>query len=870
MGLFTKLQMEQINAAAKRSKELAEAQSKPKGSGKSINSQIASISEKVREHFKDSQAELISSIEQLHDYISNMITAGIGALDTETTGLDRVNDTIVGMSLYYPGGVEVYIPFTHIVPVFETPYPNQFTYEEVAVELQRLIDAKVRIIMANADFDIGMLFKDLHVDFLAVIWMDVILAWRCIKEDEKDNSLKGLVTKYLFKGQIDRMKFSDFFTAKLFPYCDPQVAKLYAAADAKYTYDLGMWMLPYLTKDSVKCKRNNFEAISDLVWGIEFPLISAMQLMHRRGIYLEPSAADMLKRKYHPILEGERTKIQEMVAELMNDPKYYTSVRAPFRTAADFNANSPQHVQWLCYDVLRIPLSKNKRITDKDYLSTFDHPVIKQILKIRSFVTVISTFIDKLPGIVGKDQKIHCSFKSIGADTGRMSSKDPNMQNIPSRMKDIRHMFRATPGYVMLSSDYSQQEPKLVAFISQDENMIKAFQEGKDIYATIAAIAFGKSYEECLEFTPTGEYNPEGKARRTEAKSVVLGILYGRSIPSIADQLYSHEQWSDEKKVKQAQFVYDSVLAAFPALKKFMISAQKMAHDKGYVETILGRRRHIRDMMLREFEFQPMPGYVNPDIDPLDPSTFTGNDGIPQRIQDALYKELTGYKYFGQKAKRIKQLAEEEHIKVINNSHKIQEASRQCVNSIIQGSAAELTKMAMLKVEADPVWQKLGGRILVPVHDEFIAEVPIEHWKEGGDRLAQLMCEAANFLPFSIKCDVTTSYRWYGLEYPCPYPETDNVDTEEPEEVKYIQYHLFEVGYELPVFKGPNGEKPEGNEALGVNGRITDEYLSYIQDYCNRYNIQKDQFLYHIHTKVHTGYTPDELKAQNNSKGEEC
>ena len=97
MGLFTKLQMEQINAAAKRSKELAEAQSKPKGNGKSLNSQIASISEKVREHFKDSQAELISSIDQLHDYISNMITAGIGALDTETTGLDRVNDTDNGI-----------------------------------------------------------------------------------------------------------------------------------------------------------------------------------------------------------------------------------------------------------------------------------------------------------------------------------------------------------------------------------------------------------------------------------------------------------------------------------------------------------------------------------------------------------------------------------------------------------------------------------------------------------------------------------------------------------------------------------------------------------------------------------------------------
>lgn len=140
-------------------------------------------------------------------------------------------------------------------------------------------------------------------------------------------------------------------------------------------------------------------------------------------------------------------------------------------------------------------------------------------------------------------------------------------------------------------------------------------------------------------------------------------------------------------------------------------------------------------------------------------------------------------------AKRIKELAENDRIKVINNRYKISEATRQVVNSIIQGSAADLTKLAMLKVENDEEWKRLGGRILVPVHDELIAEVPIENWKEGGERLSQLMCEAANFLPFSIKCDVTTTYRWYGLEYPCPYKQPESIQNLADEsEINWVLY----------------------------------------------------------------------------------
>lgn len=865
MGLFSRAQIEQVNAIAEKSKASLEQTSAPKPT-KGLNAQLKSMSDAVVEYFKDSPAILITSKEQLHDYITNMIKAGYGGIDTETTGLDRIHDTIVGASLYYPGGVECYIPSKHLVPIFDAPYNDQLTYDEIGEEFQRLADSDIRLIFANADFDLSMIFKDLKVDLIKNCYYDVILAWRCLKENEKNNQLKVLYNKYVLKGAGDPKTFSDFFPVKLFPYCKPEVAKLYAANDAKITYELFKWQLPFLLKDNPKCKNNHLEAIADLVWGVEFPLMGVCQKMHRDGVYIEPSMAEMLNRKYIPISNAELVKLHGMVQEILDNPKYSTRVKRPFMRATDFNPESPPHVAWLCYDLMKLDSGRSGRATGKEILSTFNTPVTAQILKCRSLNVLISTFVKKLPNAVGADGKIHCTFKQIGADTGRLSSADPNMQNIPSKAGDIRRMFRAAPGHVLMSSDYSQQEPKLTAYVSQDEKMIQAFKDGKDIYAIIASIAFGVPYEDCLEFKPTGEldedgkpvtvYSASGKARRGEAKTIVLGITYGRSVVTIADQLYSHEPWSDEEKVKKAQNVFDSVLNAFPALRKLMINAQNCAKTHGYVETILGRRRHIPDMQLPEFEFKPMAGYVNPDIDPLDISTLDNQDSIPQRVVDKLYKELTSYKYFGQVAKRIRQLAEADHIKVINNRFKIQEASRKCVNSIIQGSAAEQTKLAMLLIDNDPEWNALGGHVIIPVHDELIAEVPIENWEPCAKRLSQLMCDAASFLPFASKCDVTVSYRWNGMEYPCKYPEPTNLDNLTEDEVRWVQYHLFEVGYELPVIKGPDGEKPEGDAALGVNGVITDEFNNYINDYCNRYNIERDKFIYHIHIKVHTGSVP--------------
>ena len=571
-------------------------------------------------------------------------------------------------------------------------------------------------------------------------------------------------------------------------------------------------------------------------------------------MYIDQEVAARLREKYNGEREREMEKLRDMVQDVVDHVDFPVG-KAPFHSGKDFNPTSPPHVKHLLYTLMKLPQGP-KSGTGKEVLHEINLPITNQILKVRSLGVLINTFVDKLPKSVAPDGRIHAQFKSIGADTGRFSSQAPNLQNIPSHASDIRHMFRATPGYVMLSSDYSQQEPKITAFISNDPNMVKAFKEGKDIYSTIASIAFNMPYERCLEFHPeTHEYQPDGKARRGEAKTIVLGICYGRSVVTIGEQLYgTDDSLTDEEKTRKAQGVYDAVLQAFPNLRKLMIDTQATAKRLGYVETILGRRRHIPDMQLPEFEFKAMAGYVNPDIDPLDTSTLHKSADIPERIVKQLEKEFKSYKYFGQIAKRTKELAEE-HIRVINNRSKITDASRKCVNSAVQGSAAEMTKLALLNIFNSDEWKQIGGKVLVPVHDEIIVEVPVENAEKGAELLSSMMSDAGNFLPFPINCDVETWYRWSGMDAPCPYKEPlyFNLDEMVEDEVKWIQYHVVECEYPLPVFKDENGEKPRGDAAKGVNGLVTDELKSIVQDYCHRYSITTDEFISHIKKRVQEG-----------------
>lgn len=390
--------------------------------------------------------------------------------------------------------------------------------------------------------------------------------------------------------------------------------------------------------------------------------------------------------------------------------------------------------------------------------------------------------------------------------------------------------------------------------------MINTFKEGRDIYATIGSIAFNVSYEECLEFHPqTHEYQPEGKLRRTRAKPMVLGINYGMEEKALGEKIFGDDDSiSDEEKTKQAKKIFDAVMNGFPTLKRAIAGCKARAKRVGYTETILGRRRYFPDLRLPKYEFIAEPGYVNPDIDPLDPSTFNAPEGIPERIQKALHSEFMSYKYNGQIYKRIKQLHEQDHIKVINNSSKIAESERESWNAVIQGSAADLTKLAILRLESDPEWKEIGGRLIIPVHDELIVEVPFERREQGAAILKRAMEQAGSFLPFPISCDIEMTFRWYGLDVDdiLSYEAPESIDFESMSEsnIKWLQSRLFEQGYDLPVFKNADGSKPIGVAALGINGTVSDGLKTAYADYKQKYGLSTDeQFIRHIDTLVCTG-----------------
>ena len=401
---------------------------------------------------------------------------------------------------------------------------------------------------------------------------------------------------------------------------------------------------------------------------------------------------------------------------------------------------------------------KEVRTTNEATLKSMDNPVAKAVLDYREFSTIVDTFIDKLPNCVNpKDGRIHCSFNQYGARTGRMSSENPNLQNIPSHNKEIRKMFVASDGYVLMSSDYSSQEPKCLAAMCKragDSQMYETFMHGKDLYSEIASKAFNVPYDDCREFRPDGTVNKQGKERRTQAKSVLLGVLYGRGEASIGEQL--------NVSTKKAKDIKDSVFKGFPAIKEFEESSLDMAYELGYVTTVCNRKRRLPDLQLPEYEFKWKDG-APPDDDLLDfdLEEDMNEPEVPEDIQRKYLKKLQNC-YFSQKRKIFEE-ANKEGIWIVDNGAKIADAQRQCVNARIQGSAADLTKLAMIELSSNKRLQELGFRLLVPVHDEVIAECPEENVKECSKLLAETMSHAAEeILEMPIRCDVEITKAWYG------------------------------------------------------------------------------------------------------------
>ena len=699
--------------------------------------------------------EVIREEEAFEQYIDACIEQGVVAIDTETDSLDPITCLLAGICLYTPNNKAVYIPIHHISYVTGIEIDNQVPEEFAKEQFKRLVDNNVKVIMFNAKFDVRVIKNQLGVE-LFPHW-DGYIAARLLNENEPENNLKALHNKYCLQGKGDAFTFDSLFKGIPFTHIPVNTGYLYAARDAEITYELYDFQRPFLTEDDPICIERDLQGPAYVFNHIEMPLINIVAEMEDTGVDFDFDFADKLSKEYTGKLEKIEEKFYQQCDNMAEDLTNYRNRMGHANKLHDpVNIGSPQQVAILLYDVIGIaPVDREKpRGTGEEILLKIDHAIAKTILEYRGVAKLLSTYIDKMPQIVNdKTGRIHASFNQMGADTGRFSSSEPNMQNIPAHNDEIRKMFKATDGYVLLSSDYSAQEPRLTAHMSKDPKMIKAYKDGKDLYAEMASLAFGVPYDECREFRPDGTMNPKGKERRDQAKAIFLGICYGKGVRAIGEDL--------KINTKKAQEIYDSVLKEFTGLKQFMVDSEAMARDYGFVDTLWGRKRRLPNMQLDPYEFEYIGG-VPKDFDPL--MFDDGFDDLNEVNEATKQKYLNILKrtYSWKEKQGIIAKAKNEGIAIKDNGGYIAEATRQCVNSRIQGSAADQTKIAMVLVGNDEKLKELGFRLLLAVHDELIGECPKENAKEVADRFAQLMIDAAHELVVPSKCDVVVTDCWYG------------------------------------------------------------------------------------------------------------
>lgn len=449
---------------------------------------------------------------------------------------------------------------------------------------------------------------------------------------------------------------------------------------------------------------------------------------------------------------------------------------------------SPTQFGILLYDILKAPIVNEEKpqatgeeelkaiakIAEKDDLSVIKN-LCNLILERREVVKLLSTYIDNIPELAKRwpDGRVRTHFNQYGAQTGRLSSSDPiNFQNIPSHEKSIRLLFRGAPGYRIIGADFSAQEPRLVAHYSQDENMLNAYLNKQDLYSVIASQSFNVPYEDCLEFYPEGtkivfegqevtcgyktHLNTEGKARRTAAKSILLGLLYGRGAASVGEQI--------GKSREEAQEIIDKFFKAFPKVKQWIDESIEFCRKNGYVEDVGGRRRRLPDIQLPPYTIR----YINKTMANGDFNPFIGcedrttSDKLIKEYEDKLANIKSRKQY-----EAIKAEAYGNGIEIINNGGFIAQAERQCVNARVQGGAATLTKSALIMIYNDERLKQLGAKLINCVHDEILIEAPVEN----SELAAQYLCEdminsAKKYVPVvPMSVDAYNVDAWYMDEY---------------------------------------------------------------------------------------------------------
>lgn len=654
----------------------------------------------------EGEVETIRTPERLKEYMDHCKQSGEYVLDVETTGLDIYNDILVGICLYTPGETSAYVPFNH-TDLQNVRVADQMSEGQVRdIVIPYLQDQELRCINHNIKFDNKKLAWDWKQIIVNIYW-DTLIAGYVLNENEP-HGLKPLYNKYILHGKGSSEDYGDLFEGIPFNYVPIEVATVYGANDGFKTYALYKFQAQYLREDN---PREDFRKMYYVFREVEMPLIPLCTDMEMRGVEIREDFAKELSEDFNKEMVEVEAKCDAYVEQFKQYILDHNNLMRLTKGTCKINYSSPQQVAALFYDIFKLrsvsrkePRGTGDKIVQK-FLSTAKKKDTKKSREFAEFLEnyqrfkeikkLLGTYVDKIPQV--KEPKINAvytTYNQYGAKTGRFSSSDTvskiNLQNIPSKEKRIRKIFKARDGYKLVGGDFSQIEPRVLAYLSGDESMINAYKEGKDLYAIMGSQVYQLPYEDCREFYPDGTVNAEGKHRRTTMKSVLLGIMYERGATAIGEQFNKSAEW--------AQQLIDNFYKSFPKINQYRLKIENMAETYGYVTTITGRKRRLPDMQLED-----------------------------------------------------------------KDDYRYQEAHRQSLNSVIQGSSADIMKLSMIAIYNDPRYKELDCHMIITVHDELIMEVPEENVKAGAELLVGTMKRVGHSLidlPMSVDAEVNDY--WYG------------------------------------------------------------------------------------------------------------
>jgi DNA polymerase I len=606
---------------------------------------IASVPKPAaKTNLKVTVVDSTAGLTALADVLSN---AAIISFDTETTSTDEMTASLVGISLAVAAGEGYYIPIGHNAG-------TQLSIEQVLSALRKpLTDSSIPKIGHHLKYDFIMLVR--YGVRVAPLVFDTMLAEWVLDPDSRNLGLKNMAMIRLGESMThiedligtgkNQRTMTEVAIAEAAPY---------AAADAETTLRL---------KPVLEAELKRFPKLWELFINIEMPLIGVLADMEMAGVALDKS-----------FFAAFSVQLTERMAAL--EKQIYEAV------GKTFNINSTQQLSSVLFETLRLTPPDRGRKTASGHYSTAagvldemsgQHPVVDMILEYREYSKLKSTYVDALPTQIHPETgRVHTSYSQTGAVTGRLSSSDPNLQNIPTRTelgRRVRRGFVADPGNVLVSLDYSQIELRIVAHMANDVAMLNAFRLGQDIHATTAAAIYGVPLEAVT------------KEQRRHSKAINFGLIYGMSAFGLTR--------STGLTLAESQDFVEAYFKQFPGVKKYLDGIRRSARETGYVETLLGRRRYF----------------------PVLKSTL--NQTLRNREE------------------------------------------REAINAPIQGTAADIMKIAMIRIPPAIAQAGLHGKMLLQVHDELVIECPRAELKETAHVARDVM---ENAYPLSIP--LTTEARW--------------------------------------------------------------------------------------------------------------